>query len=102
VASGKKPQTAKPPEQVRDSAAELLNIYARRAAREGDPFRYSPQDYEGVCQRLCFSETADQNAAIHAVIQAHDQPSPACVPLGVRRMWALAKPKWRCVPRLWR
>ncbi|MEY5021682.1 MAG: Transcription-repair-coupling factor, partial [Pseudomonadota bacterium] len=33
-------------EQVRDSAAELLNIYARRAAREGHPFRYSPQDYE--------------------------------------------------------
>ncbi|MEY4757190.1 MAG: hypothetical protein RJA34_2088, partial [Pseudomonadota bacterium] len=33
-------------EQVRDSAAELLNIYARRAAREGHAFRYSPQDYE--------------------------------------------------------
>ena len=28
-------------EQVRDSAAELLNIYARRAAREGHAFRYS-------------------------------------------------------------
>ena len=33
-------------EQVRDAAAELLNIYARRAAREGHPFRYSPQDCE--------------------------------------------------------
>ncbi len=33
-------------EQVRDSAAELLNIYARRAAREGHAFRYSPHDYE--------------------------------------------------------
>ena len=33
-------------EQVRDSAAELLNIYARRAAREGHAFRYSPSDYE--------------------------------------------------------
>jgi len=28
-------------EQVRDTAAELLNIYARRAAREGHAFRYS-------------------------------------------------------------
>ena len=27
-------------EQVRDTAAELLNIYARRAAREGHAFRY--------------------------------------------------------------
>ncbi|HVQ24426.1 MAG TPA: CarD family transcriptional regulator, partial [Planctomycetota bacterium] len=33
-------------EQVRDSAAELLNIYARRAAREGHAFRYSANDYE--------------------------------------------------------
>ena len=33
-------------EQVRDAAAELLNIYARRAARQGHAFRYSPQDYE--------------------------------------------------------
>jgi transcription-repair coupling factor (superfamily II helicase) len=31
---------------VRDAAAELLNIYARRAAREGHAFRYSPHDYE--------------------------------------------------------
>ena len=28
-------------EQVRDTAAELLNIYARRAAREGHAFRFS-------------------------------------------------------------
>jgi transcription-repair coupling factor (superfamily II helicase) len=33
-------------EQVRDAAAELLNIYARRAARQGHAFRYTPQDYE--------------------------------------------------------
>jgi transcription-repair coupling factor (superfamily II helicase) len=33
-------------EQVRDTAAELLNLYARRAAREGHAFRFSPQDYE--------------------------------------------------------
>jgi transcription-repair coupling factor (superfamily II helicase) len=53
-------------EQVRDSAAELLNIYARRAAREGHAFRYSPHDYETFATDFGFEETADQRAAIHA------------------------------------
>ena len=61
-------------EQVRDTAAELLNIYARRALREGHAFRYSAQDYETFANDFGFEETADQNAAIHAVI--HDMISP--------------------------
>jgi transcription-repair coupling factor (superfamily II helicase) len=61
-------------EQVRDTAAELLNIYARRALREGHAFRYSAQDYETFATDFGFEETADQNAAIHAVI--HDMISP--------------------------
>ncbi|WP_370678928.1 transcription-repair coupling factor [Comamonas sp. GB3 AK4-5] len=61
-------------EQVRDAAAELLNIYARRAARQGHAFRYSAQDYEQFSQDFGFEETADQNAAIHAVV--HDMISP--------------------------
>ncbi len=63
-------------EQVRDAAAELLNIYARRAAREGHAFRYSPQDYEQFAADFGFEETADQNAAIHAVIQDMISPQP--------------------------
>jgi transcription-repair coupling factor (superfamily II helicase) len=63
-------------EQVRDSAAELLNIYARRALREGHPFRYSAQDYETFANDFGFQETADQNAAIHAVIQDMISPRP--------------------------
>ncbi|MBI3101793.1 MAG: transcription-repair coupling factor [Burkholderiales bacterium] len=63
-------------EQVRDSAAELLNIYARRAAREGHAFRYAPQDYEQFANDFGFEETADQNAAIHAVIQDMISPRP--------------------------
>jgi transcription-repair coupling factor (superfamily II helicase) len=63
-------------EQVRDAAAELLNIYARRAAREGHAFRYSPQDYEAFAADFGFEETADQNAAIHAVIQDMISPRP--------------------------
>ncbi|WP_421955536.1 transcription-repair coupling factor [Polaromonas sp.] len=63
-------------EQVRDSAAELLNIYARRAAREGHAFRYSPGDYETFANDFGFDETADQRAAIHAVIQDMISPRP--------------------------
>ncbi len=63
-------------EQVRDAAAELLNIYARRAAREGHAFRFVPQDYESFATDFGFEETADQNAAIHAVIQDMISPQP--------------------------
>ncbi len=63
-------------EQVRDTAAELLNLYARRAAREGHAFRYSPQDYEAFATSFGFEETPDQQAAIHAVIQDMISPKP--------------------------
>ncbi|MBC7608332.1 MAG: transcription-repair coupling factor [Polaromonas sp.] len=63
-------------EQVRDSAAELLNIYARRALRQGHAFRYSPNDYETFANDFGFDETADQRAAIHAVIQDMISPRP--------------------------
>ncbi|MEN9485762.1 MAG: transcription-repair coupling factor, partial [Pseudomonadota bacterium] len=63
-------------EQVRDAAAELLNLYARRAAREGHAFRYAAQDYEAFAASFGFEETADQNAAIHAVIQDMISPRP--------------------------
>ena len=63
-------------EQVRDTAAELLNLYARRAAREGYAFRFSPHDYEAFAASFGFEETADQNAAIHAVIQDMVSPRP--------------------------
>ncbi len=63
-------------EQVRDSAAELLNLYARRAAREGFAFRFSPHDYEAFAASFGFEETPDQQAAIHAVIQDMVSPQP--------------------------
>ena len=63
-------------EQVRDTAAELLNIYARRAAREGFAFRFSPADYEVFANDFGFDETADQLAAIHSVIQDMVSPRP--------------------------
>ena len=63
-------------EQVRDSAAELLNIYARRALREGHAFRYSANDYETFANDFGFEETPDQRAAIHCVIQDMVSPRP--------------------------
>ena len=63
-------------EQVRDTAAELLNLYARRAAREGYAFRFSPHDYEAFAASFGFEETPDQKAAIHAVIQDMVSPQP--------------------------
>ena len=63
-------------EQVRDTAAELLNLYARRAAREGFAHRFSPHDYEAFAASFGFEETADQRAAIHAVIQDMVSPKP--------------------------
>jgi len=63
-------------EQVRDTAAELLNLYARRALREGHAFRFQPHDYEAFAASFGFDETADQHAAIHAVIQDMVSPRP--------------------------
>ncbi len=63
-------------EQVRDAAAELLNLYARRAARQGHAFRFPENDYEAFANDFGFEETADQRAAIHAVIQDLISPRP--------------------------
>jgi len=55
--------------QARDTAAELLDLYARRAARQGHTFKLSRSDYEAFAESFGFEETPDQAAAIHAVIQ---------------------------------
>ena len=55
-------------QQVRDTAAELLNLYAQRAAREGHQFTLRQHDYDAFAEGFGFEETADQAAAINAVI----------------------------------
>jgi transcription-repair coupling factor (superfamily II helicase) len=55
-------------QQIRDTAAELLNLYARRAAREGYAFKLEPRDYTKFAESFGFEETPDQAAAIAAVI----------------------------------
>ena len=54
-------------EQVRDVAAELLDIYARRAARKGYAFKDPQLDYETFSAGFPFEETPDQQSAIDAV-----------------------------------
>ncbi len=56
-------------EQVRDVAAELLDVYARRAARQGFSFSAPERDYQAFADTFPFEETADQQAAIEAVIR---------------------------------
>jgi transcription-repair coupling factor (superfamily II helicase) len=56
-------------EQARDTAAELLNLYARRAVRQGHAFGFNARDYETFCAGFAFEETPDQLAAIHATVQ---------------------------------
>ena len=54
--------------QVRDTAAELLDLYAKRLAREGFAFPLRMQDYESFAATFPFEETPDQAEAIQAVI----------------------------------
>jgi len=56
-------------EQVRDTAAELLHLYAQRAAREGHRFDFKQHDMEAFAAGFGFEETPDQQAAINAVIE---------------------------------
>ncbi|MBI3045477.1 MAG: transcription-repair coupling factor [Betaproteobacteria bacterium] len=54
--------------QVLDTAAELLALYAQRAAREGHAFTLRSHDYEAFAEGFPFEETPDQAAAIHATL----------------------------------
>ncbi|NTV96150.1 MAG: transcription-repair coupling factor, partial [Thiobacillus sp.] len=55
-------------EKARDTAAELLNLYAQRAAREGTAFAVDPHGLDAFAAGFEFDETPDQQAAIDAVV----------------------------------
>src|SRR5687768_3408263 len=59
---------ARAAKQVRDTAAELLALYAKRAARLGHSFSIKQHDLEAFADGFGFEETPDQAAAIEAVI----------------------------------
>jgi transcription-repair coupling factor (superfamily II helicase) len=55
--------------QIRDVAAELLDIYARRAARKGHAFTPNTREMLAFTAGFPFEETPDQQSAIEAVIE---------------------------------
>ena len=55
-------------EKVRDVAAELLDLHARRAARPGVSFTIDEDGYQAFAQAFPFEETPGQIDAINAVI----------------------------------
>ena len=63
-------------ERVRDVAAELLDIYARRAARTGHAFVIHPEEYSAFASAFPFEETPDQAQAIEAVLADMASPRP--------------------------
>ena len=61
-------------EKVKDVAAELLDIYAKRATNHGYTFKRDKDDYRAFADSFGFEETHDQEQAINAVIS--DMLSP--------------------------
>ena len=63
-------------EKIRDTAAELLEVYAKRAAKMGFKYTYPGQAYRAFCAGFPFEETADQATAINAVVQDMTREQP--------------------------
>lgn len=55
-------------EQARDTAAELLHVYAQRAIRPGHAFKLDAHDYATFAAGFGYEETPDQAQAIQAVV----------------------------------
>jgi transcription-repair coupling factor (superfamily II helicase) len=62
--------------QVRDVAAELLAIYAKRAASRGNPFPSPGDEYASFAAAFEFEETPDQQQAIEDVLRDMQAPQP--------------------------
>jgi transcription-repair coupling factor (superfamily II helicase) len=63
-------------QQARDTAAQLLNVYARRAARIGNKMPIDADSYRRFALEFPFEETEDQLEAIRQVLEdlAGEQP----------------------------
>ncbi|KAA9133189.1 transcription-repair coupling factor [Marinihelvus fidelis] len=63
-------------EKVRDVAAELLDLYARRQAREGFAFPLDERMYQEFAATFPYEETPDQLRAIDAIRDDMRSPRP--------------------------
>ena len=63
-------------QQIRDVAAELLDLYARRAARTGFAFQPDTMEMTAFAEAFAFEETVDQQSAIDSVLEdmTHGKP----------------------------
>jgi transcription-repair coupling factor (superfamily II helicase) len=62
--------------RIRDAAAELLDVYSRRAARTGHAFAVDDDQLGAFAAGFPFEETADQAAAIAQVVDDLRSPKP--------------------------
>lgn len=62
-------------EKVRDVAAQLLDIYAKRAAKPGFAYPIDWQEYQSFADTFPYKETDDQERAINAVLQDMGSPN---------------------------
>lgn len=63
-------------ERARDVAAELLDIHAKRAAKEGHAFIVDDAEYLAFAAAFPFEETPDQQTSIDALYQDMLSPQP--------------------------
>ncbi len=61
-------------EKIRDVAAELLDVYAKRETKKGFAYQYDKELYKQFSATFPFEETEDQQLAINAVISDMCQP----------------------------
>lgn len=67
-------------EKIRDVAAELLDVYARRQARPGDACKVIEEEYAQFANSFPFEETVDQETSINAVM------TDMCSPIAMDRL----------------
>lgn len=70
----------KPQSEFIDVAAELLDVYAQRAAKPGFAFKQDREQYQIFCQGFPYQTTPDQEQAINAVM------SDMCQPIAMDRL----------------
>ncbi|WP_036247008.1 transcription-repair coupling factor [Methylobacter sp. BBA5.1] len=63
-------------ERIRDVAAELLEIHAKRAIKQGHAFDVDNAEYQAFADAFPFEETPDQQTAIEAILDDMASPQP--------------------------
>ena len=62
--------------RIRDVAAELLEIHAKRAVKQGHAFEVENVEYAAFADAFPFEETPDQQTAIEAILEDMASPHP--------------------------